>query len=182
MPPQQEPPKPAFQPKNVVEIPLIGASLHSWCFLLILRWRMGVDQPGWMGVGSLLMLALFAEYYHSYLMYQYLKIWLLALVIQRLFRDKLQHSLYLGYPWIAALIPPICWIADPDRREAFARWVEPLICLVVGAVVARWDRNFGRFISWGAYSLLIVQVIHRMLDARIRIEVNNAMAEAEKYG
>ena len=181
MPQQQEPPKPPIDQKTAGQLVLMLANAHAATILMFLRFRIGVDQPGPLGIVSFIGMGLYAESFHSYLMYQYCKVWLVALIIQRICRDKWKHSLSWGWPWVCALIPPICWIGNREKRARVAQRIEPVFCMLVGVIVMQWDLMFGRFIFCGVFSLTAIQGIAAMMESRLRTEMRNAQIEAGFY-
>jgi len=129
---------PFAQPKDVFTLVLGLANTHAACLHPFHRARQGVDVPGILGVWALLLMGVYGESTRSIGMARYIVVWLVALVIMRLRRDRSQHSQYHGYPWWIVKLPPVRWLRA-ERREASAKALEPLICLGIGVCIYQWS-------------------------------------------
>jgi len=147
---------------------------HSTCFTVFTRHSFGVEGLGTNGVAALGLMFAYACYTASPAMLQYLAIWFVALALQRLTtfvrtrRGWYEHSRYEGYPWLAFMLPFV-------RDVPGAKFFEMLFCLMAGTFFLGIDEALGRFVLFGAFSLLAQAVIERQGETN-RLQ---AMRDAE---
>jgi len=173
---QQQPESGWVKPRDAFSLLLIFANVHAACLHPFLRRGCGVDVPGIFGVGGLLLMGVYAESTRSYGMVRYIGVWLVALIVMRIRSDRRQHSRYLGYPALVARLPPVRWARD---REASAKAIEPVFCVLAGAFISQWSEPVGSFVAAGVVSLAVIEGIQRMLARREGIEINNATVRME---
>ena len=172
----QQPESMLVKPKDAFTLILCVSNIHATCLHPFLRKGQGVDVPGIFGILALLMMGLYAESMQSYGMVRFICVWLVALVIMRLRRERYEHSQYQGYPWWIMKLPPVKW---SKHREKTAKALEPWACLLAGMFISQWSETVGRFVAMGFVSMLAIEIIHRMLERRTEIELVNATIEGE---
>ena len=142
---------------------------HRVCITVFIRRSFGTSAFEWHAVVALIIHWTVADLYPGFGLF--FLFWLAALICQRIqsyrlrWMGILQHSRYQGYPWLAMHMPFI-------KSEHQARRFEPLLCLLLGVLVATiWDR-LGLFImagfgSFGTCLVIETAILHQRMQAMV---------------
>jgi hypothetical protein len=139
-----------------------------------MRYGFGVEAFGLNALAAFVMILLYAGETRDPAMIYFFYAWLLAVIAQRLETWRLvrkgwvEHSRYAGYPWLAMKLP---FIKKPVTAK---NCVEPVLCLLVGALLCPLSEALGVFIMLGLPSLLI----QRAIESQVNINRLRRMRDA----
>jgi hypothetical protein len=179
---QQQKQKNGLTMTDTANLTYLVVRSHATCFWPFLRERFGSRALGLnVAVGAGLIIA-YAMFTKSAEMFVFLAVWLTVVVFQKFAsaaavrRGWMIHSRDSGYPKAAAMF-------GCTKSYGAAVVFECVMCLVTGAAVWTEYPGLGRFITFGAASMLIVMAMEgevrrrigqSMMDARINM---NAMSD-----
>lgn len=127
-----------------------------------LRTNFGSEALGFHGVAALVILLAYFSAYPSVGVAHFCAWWFVALISQRArtlwlhFRGEFIHSRYSGDPWLSLLVPRF--------RAEHARWLEPILCLVLAHYQAPHDPWLGQLLVWGSGGLFLRLLIDQLID------------------
>jgi hypothetical protein len=133
---------------------------HATCFTPFLHDGFGCEALGVNGVAAFVIILLYMNYTGSAMMLNFLVVWLVAMLMQRVKSVSLRrqghviHSRYHGRSILAKLF----------KNEAFAQRVEPLACLFAGIALTQLDDALAVFVMSGFVSLMLKQGIEQRID------------------
>lgn len=158
-----------------------GVNLLHWlfngqaaCIAPFLRQGMGVNYPGADGLVGLVMILAYGSVTGDRWMLTYFWGWLIAIILRRIESFRLQrrgevlHSRYTGTP----LVLKFRFI----KRETTAKnIVEPMLCVVIGALLCPVSEALGQFVMLGAISLMG----QRAIESQVNINRVRKMRDLE---
>jgi hypothetical protein len=131
------------------------AVIQSVCVMPFLRTGMGPRALGWLGPLALVWMWCYGALRPCPLLFPYILAWLVMCVVQKLLKDRSQHSRYLGFPLLCKL--PLV------KRENAGRLLETVVVAGLAFGLFEVDRKFGEFVSFSAGALFVKLVIDRVL-------------------
>jgi hypothetical protein len=162
---KQEPPK-GVSSAGALRFLHLLINAHTTSITVFTRHSFGTEALGFSGLCALGLLILVGGFSRSPDMLNYLVIWLVVLVAQRIttFRRVnqgwIEHSRYTGVPWLGFKF---------TRSELCAKGlVEPIICLIVGTLLMPVSETVGTFVMLGFFSLMIETAMQRQ-RSRVRL-------------
>jgi len=171
------------------DIMYVFASALSLGLTVFTRCQFGTEAFGLRGLAAAVVIFVYVGSTGSQWMMIYFVAWLLALVCRRAEsetaakRGELRHTYYNGHPWLILTLMPFI------KDEQTARRVEPFLCLAAGIGLCQWSFDVGRFVIFGALSILIIdrvgrEIMRRRVEAIInaRIEQEAVMEELKRRG
>jgi hypothetical protein len=151
---------------------------HTLCLTAIIRSRFGVEALGWPVVAAIVVQMLYALVSPSEAMVMFFPVWVLFIINRRFcawhrYRKGHQgHSRYMGFPWLAKKF--CTW-------ESTAKgFVEPVLCLLVGALLMPVSESLGFFVMGGFISMLVVQAIEGEINMRRTRRMRDAWIEQKE--
>lgn len=174
--PQPQNPGDLLNPRQGMNLLYWLATGHATCFTVFLRHSFGTEALGRHGITALIIILLYACAVEEPLMLTFFWVWLAALILQRLrtfslFRKGVVwHSRYAGYPFLAMRSPFV-------KTEGAAKTLEPLFCLIGGALLCPLSEKLGVFVLTGFVSLLVTRGIETQLVANRRRAMRDASIE-----
>lgn len=159
------------------------ARVYATCLIVFSRHTFGAEALGWHGFWAFVLILLCAGFGEAPEMLDFLKLWLAALILQRirtfvaLRKGRRLHSFYGGEIWFESLVP---FVKSHGRAAA----LEFLAWSMIGLWLTQFSEALGRFVFYGAWSLVIVYVIERqaivmeirrMRDAEIEMQMRTEM-------
>ncbi len=143
--------------------------VHATTLAVFLRRDFGREALGLNAFLAMLLILVFYSLTADRAVFVFFVCWLAAQITQRVrtFRlirsGEIFHSRYAGTPWLAMTVPLV-------RKESTARGlIEPLICLIAGALLCPVSENLGGFVMFGLFTFLIRNGIEREI-VRKRVE------------
>lgn len=146
---------------------LILSSAHATSITVFIRTGFGVEALGFPGLFAAILICLIGVFNHAPEMFNYLGVWLIALMLQRittasmLRRGRVWHSRDTGYPALAMKLT--------RNMTTAIRFVEPAMCLVAGVVLSLYSQVLGVFVGMGVLSLTIRNAVDYQI-AKVRIQ------------
>jgi len=142
-----------------------------------IRYGFGVDAFAHNALAAFVIILLYAGESRDPVMIYYFYAWLLMLIGQRLETSRLarkgwvQHSRYSGHPWLALKLHFV-------KKEVTAKnVVEPMLCLVVGALLCPLSGALGGFVMLGFPSLLFQRAIQSQVNINRVRQMRDAAME-----
>jgi hypothetical protein len=162
---QQEQPQQQNDFRQAVNVCFAIANAHAACITPFIRHSFGSNYPGICGLFAVILMFFTAAESRDPRMLDYLAIWMVVVVLQRIRSFALRrrglsvHSYYAGLPWLAMLVPF-------SKTENQAKNFEPILCLVIGGFVGIWSPTVGGFVMAGFVSLTVIQGMQAEMRSR----------------
>jgi hypothetical protein len=169
-----------FKCRDGYNIFWVLASGHATCVTPFIRSGFGQEGLGYTALASLIVIILAMSATSDPAFIPYLWVWLAAVAFQRLRTGWLLrkgwkiHSRSAGWPWLAMLFP----FMKDDRR---ARLFEPMLCLILGALLCPFSENLGEFVMVGFVSLAACTGIENEVARKQKIAARDAAIEMRYY-
>src|ERR1700731_68668 len=142
-----------FNKRQALALAALTVKGHATTVSVFLRRGFGSEALGANGVAAGIIILVYGGLTNAPEMITFLWVWLAAVIFQRIYsfgqrrNGDVVHSRYSGWPEVGMRF---------TKSERLAReLIEPLVCIVVGAVVWPLSGPLGRFILLGSVSLLI---------------------------
>jgi hypothetical protein len=163
------------QPKQPFDDIRTGFNFVSWlisgyatAILPFLRKDFGADFFGLNALVAAVVMILFGAMEHSDDLLPYLFIWIVFVAAHRLdaYRNhrkgRIIHSRYVGDNWFASKLPP-------TKHKTVQMVIEPVVCLLVGALICPYSPGIGKFLIVGAFAVMLFNGTQRaVMQRRVR--------------
>lgn len=153
--------------------------IHATALAVFMRRDFGREALGMNAFFAMLLILGFYSVTADRAVFVFFGCWLVAQITQRVLTFRLVrsgaifHSRYAGYPWLAMKVPFV--------RESAARGlIEPMLCLVAGALLCPVSENLGGFVMLGFLTFLIRNAIE-MEIVRKRVEQMHDAEIEQRY-
>ncbi len=162
-----------FNVRTGVNLLALAANGYATTMTPFLRRGFGSEALGINGIVAALIILVYAGATHCPEMITFFWVWLGFVAYQRIYGLNLRrqghvvHSRYAGWPEVGLRFTKSAKIA----RQV----VEPLVCLVAGAVLFLYSEPLGRFVMLGPIGLLVSQGI----DGQVMKSRLTALRDAE---
>lgn len=150
------------------------------CFTVFLRRGFGGEAFGFNAIiGVIIMLFYMQSHPGSGAMFDFFGCWWIALLCHRIGywsrrrRGHIVHSRFDGVSWIGIVLPFL-------DRAGLARVAEIPLCIFGGAALAHYDQAVGRFVFFGAFALLVKNMMDGWVD-RKRVQRMHDAAIEQQY-
>jgi hypothetical protein len=155
-------------------------SAHERCVTPFIRDQIGTEANTLAGPIALVGMLLYGSFANDGHVFQYVGIWIVALLSQRMDsivcrrRGMLLHSRYAGRPYAAMLLAP--FIKDEGMAKLL---VEPSMCLASAWMLANWSPTVAQLVGYAAFSIIMVELLDRhmrhqhqqaVIDSRLEME------------
>jgi hypothetical protein len=151
--------------RDSLSVLYVYSSINDMCFAPFMRSNFSSGAFGLTAVLAALMMMLWAAASNSEGIFLYLMLWFVAVAVQRVKaaarakRGIYEHSRYSGWPWLAMKLLPLV-----KREDTAKRFVEPMICFVVGSLLCPISKPLGLFVMSGSFSIIFKFGIERQIN------------------
>ncbi len=157
------------QMKDATNIAYGASKVMSMCFIPFLRVGMGTHAMTWLGPLALALMFVWGSMTEQPALFAYMAAWLVAVVVQRLCRDRSQCSTYHGRP---AARPGRGCSRSIVRTRAAAEI--PLLMFTGLLVYGAESEPFGVFLLCGAFALGLKEYVDREYDEAMVRQMRDA--------
>jgi hypothetical protein len=164
--------------RDTFNILCVIVNAYCKCFLPFMRRYFGWQFHGFAGLAALVLIFLTAGFSGSYAIYEFMWIWLVVMLAQRLdsagqrLKGMLIHSQYDGYPAMGMAVPFV-------KRESSAKAIEVALCALVGAALVEYDEALGQFVLFGSGALVLKMMLDGWIDGVAQQRMLDAQLESQ---